>query len=162
MKKILLMLFSFSLLVGCTLGNTPTARVEDFLYNYQTNKNINISYKDLTDDTNLTSTQIKAYEDIIKKQYKNIMYEIDDEVIDGNSATVTVSIEVSNFKEAINKYDKDNYESNRYHDLIIEELKNTKDTVTYLLGITLTKQADDTWTVDPLTQENRQKLLGIY
>ena len=156
------MLFSFSLLVGCTLGNTPTARVEDFLYNYQTNRNIKVSYSDLTSDTNLTSVQIKAYEDIIKKQYNNIMYEIDDEVIDGDSATVTISIEVKNFKEAINKYDKDNYDLTRYHDLIIEELKNTKDTVTYFMGITLTKQDDDTWTVDPLTQENKEKLLGIY
>lgn len=163
MKKTILIIISLSLLAGCTLGNTPTSRVEDFLYKYQTGSNdIAINYTDLTTDINLTQKQMEDYEDIIKKQYKDLMYEIKEETIDGNRATVTIAIEVKNFKKAIDKYNQGSYEPSKYHNLIIEELKNTKEMITYTLDITLTKENDDNWSVDQLTQENKQKLLGIY
>lgn len=163
MKKILLIIISLYLLVGCTLGNTPTARIEELLSNYQMNKNnIIVSYNDLTPDTNLSNTTIKAYEDAIRKQYRDMSYEVKDEKIDGETAVVTIEIEVINYGEAINKFDKSNYESNRYHELITKELESTKEMITYTLDITLTKDNKGTWVVDELSRENKDKLLGIY
>lgn len=151
------------MLVGCTLGNTPTARVEDLLSKYQMlDKSITISYTSLTTDTNLSQDTINRYEDAIEKQYRDLSYEVKEEVIDGNTATVTIQIEVMNYKAAIDKYDKNDYETAKYHELVLDSIESTKEMVTYTLDITLTKDDNDNWNVDDLTTENRNKLLGIY
>ena len=162
MKKVFLIVV-LSLLVGCSLGNTPTSKTEELLSNYQMNKNnIPVSYTYLTSDTNISSDIIKKYEDAIRKQYRDMSYEIKDEEIDGDTAVVTIEIEVMDFGKAINKYNKSEYESVRYHELITKELENTKEMITYTLDITLTKDEKDKWVVDDLSLENRDKLLGIY
>ena len=163
MKKLFLIIFSFTMLVGCTLGNTPTSRVEDMLTNYQmVTNNIDISYTYLTDDINLNQDIRDDYEEAIKKQYKNLSYEVKEEVIDGDNAIVTIEIEVMNYKNAIDKYNKASYEIDEYHELVLEQIKNSKEMITYTLDISLTKDNNDTWNVDTLTEENRNKLLGIY
>ena len=162
MKKVFLIVV-LSLLVGCSLGNTPTSKTEELLSNYQMNKNnIPVSYTYLTSDTNISSDIIKKYEDAIRKQYRDMSYEIKDEKIDGDTAVVTIEIEVMDFGKAINKYNITEYESARYHELITKELENTKEMITYTLDITLTKDEKDKWVVDDLSLENRDKLLGIY
>ena len=162
MKKVFLIVV-LSLLVGCSLGNTPTSKTEELLSNYQMNKNnIPVSYTYLTNDTNISSDIIKKYEDAIRKQYRDMSYEIKDEEVDGDTAVVTIEIEVMDFGKAINKYNKSEYESVRYHELITKELENTKEMITYTLDITLTKDEKDKWVVDDLSLENRDKLLGIY
>ena len=163
MKKIFLIIFCFSMLVGCTLGNTPTSRVEDMLTRYQmVDDDIDTSYTNLTTDTNLGQNIRNGYEDAIKMQYKKISYEVKDETIDGDNATVTIEIEVMNYKNAINKYNKTDYEINKYHELILDEMKKTKEMITYTLDISLTKDKNDTWNIDNLNMENKNKLLGIY
>ena len=163
MKKIFLILISLSLLVGCTLGNNPTSQTEELLSNYQMlKKNIPISYKDLTTDLNLKKITKNRYVDIIKKQYKNLSYEIKDEEIDGNKAVVTIQIEVMNYKKSINKYNKDEYELDKYHELVLSDLEKTKEMITYTLELSLTKDNNNIWIVDDLTAENKAKLLGIY
>lgn len=163
MKKLFLNLFGLTILVGCSLGNTPTSRTEDLLSRYQMLDNsINISYADLTTDTNLSQDIINNYEKAIEKQYRNLSYEVKEEVIDGDNAVVTIEIEVMNYKDAINKYNKDDYEVAEYHMLVTDALDSVKDTVTYTLDITLTKDNSDTWNINPLSTENKSKLLGIY
>ena len=163
MKKIFLVIFSFTMLVGCTLGNTPTSKVEDMLTNYQMNKdNVEVSYTDLVNDNNLSANVIDGYEKAIWKQYRNLSYEVVDEVIDGDSAVVTIEVEVMDYKNAINKYNIEDYDINKYHEYVLKELNNTKEMITYTLDISLTKDSNDTWNVDDLTKENRDKLLGIY
>ena len=165
MKKIslILIIFSFSLLVGCTLGNTPTSRVEAKLSDYQMlEDNISISYTDLIQSNGINQDMKDDYEAAIKKQYKNMSYEIKEEVIDGDIARVTVEIEVMNYKEAFAKYDASDYEASKYHELVLDELENTKEMVTYTVDFTLTKDDNDNWSVDYLTDEIKNKLLGIY
>lgn len=162
MKKIFLILIII-ILTGCNLGNTPTSKVENLLTNYQMlDKNILVSYTDLTTDTIVDQNTINRYEKAIKTQYRNLSYEIKDEQIDGNQATVTLQIEVANYKKAINKYDKNKYELIEYHNLILKEIENTKEMITYTLEITLTKQDNNQWTINNITEENKNKLLGIY
>lgn len=162
MKKIFLIVIGVIILSGCSLGNTPTSRVESLFSDYQMlNNNIDVSYTYLTIDPNLDNNIINRYEKVIEKQYRGFSYEIKDEEIDGDAAVVTVQIEVMNYKNAIDKYDKGDYELAKYHDLVLNELEKTREMVTYTLEITLTKNNDD-WVVDDLSIENRDKLLGIY
>ena len=163
MKKIFLILIIIITLTGCTLGNTPTAKVEDLLTKYQMLDNdIEVDYTTLIGDISLNEEQIKTYNNIIKKQYKNLTYEVKEEEIDGNNAIVTIQIEVKNYKNTINKYNKQDYETTKYHELVTKSLDTTKEMITYTLDITLTKDNNDIWILDPLTEENKDKLIGIY
>ena len=123
---------------------------------------IEVDYTTLTGDITLNEEQIKTYNNIIKKQYKNLTYEVKEEEIDGNNAIVTIQIEVKNYKDTINKYNKQDYETTKYHELVTKSLDTTKEMITYTLDITLTKDNNDIWILDPLTEENKNKLLGIY
>ena len=107
-------------LSGCSMGNTPTKKVENFLDSYRKNdSNVLTQLKDMIDSDNLMDeNQKESYSDIIKKQYSDLTYEIKDERIDGDKATVTAEIEVYDFykanKESEEYYNahKDEFESN--------------------------------------------------
>lgn len=152
---IILLLFLF----GCQLNNTPTAKVEELLGKYQ-----GLSL-DFTNGYDMFIGQydgqyVDAYKDIVKKQYRNMSYEVKNEEIDGNHAEVTVEIEVMDYKSIV-----ENYTSQRDEDIhkkIIKELKHVKDKVTYTIIFSVTKNEKDIWEVDSLSDEIIQKLLGIY
>ena len=122
----------------------------------------------------MTQAQKDSYRDIIKKQYQNLAYEIKDETIDGNNATVDVEIEVYNYKKIID--DANTYLTNnqsefqnetgqvdveKFNNYKLEQLKNAKDKVTYTLNLTL-KKTDDKWTLDNLTDTDISKIHGMY
>ena len=164
MKKIILIviIFSLSLLTGCSLGNTPTAQVEELLSKYQMLDNeISINYISIATDTNLNQDIIKRYEDVIRDQYRNLSYEIKEEIIDGESAIVTTQIEVMDYKTIINKYNRNDYELEKYHDLVLNDLEDATEKITYTIEFNLIKGEEDKWQVNNLTTEEEQKLLGI-
>ena len=164
MKKIILtIILTISIiLTGCSIANTPTAKVEDLLSDYQKlEKNIAINYSDLAIDDDLSLDLQNEYNDLIKDQYQGISYEIKEEIIDGDTATVTTSIKVKDYKEIINKYNKNDYQKDKYHEIIIDDLKDAKNMVTYTIDFTLTKDNEDNWQLDDLTNEMEEKLLGI-
>lgn len=165
MKKYILTFIIFIcalLLEGCTIANTPTAKTEELLSNYQRlDKKININYYDLSIDRNLSEQVQKEYIKLIKDQYQNLSYEIKEEIIDGNTATITTSIKVKDFKKIINNYNKNEYTTEEYHNLIIDDLKDAKDKVTYTIDFTLIKDSEGNWNIDDLTNEMKEKLLGI-
>ncbi len=165
-------------LTGCenNLMNTPTKRVETMLNNYITlNSDV---LKDLDEtlltDTTMTMEQKDEYRDIIKKLYQNMSYEIKDETIDGELATVETEIEVYNYKKIIdeaNTYLQNNQSEflttgntidvEKFNDYKLGELKKAKDKVTYTLNITL-KKVDGKWQLDDLTDTEISKLHGMY
>ena len=185
MKKItsiiLLIIGSILLLTnvkGCetNLMNTPTKRVETMLNNYITlNSDVLKDLdKTLLADTTMTVSQKNEYRDIIKKLYQNMSYEIKDETIDGDIATVEVEIEVYNYKKIIddaNTYLQDNQKEfltsentidvEKFNDYKLKELKQAKDKVTYTLNLTL-KKVEDKWVLDDLTDTEISKLHGMY
>lgn len=164
MKKYILTIIIFIslLLAGCSIANTPTAKVEELLGNYQRlDKNITVNYYDLSIDRDLSLEHQDEYIDLIEDQYQSLSYEIKEEIIDGNIATVTTSIKVTDFKKIINNYNKNEYTTEEYHELIIEDLKDAKDKVNYTIDFTLTKDNEGNWKVDDLTNEMQEKLLGI-
>ena len=154
--KVVLILILF-VLSGCNLNNNPTSKVEELLSNYQgLNKNIVYDYKVFTNQEEVDSSLEKKYIDVIKNQYQNMTYEIKEETIDGNYATITTEIEVKDFTNIIN-----NYGTITNHEEYLKKLNNQKDKVTYTVDFTVTKK-DNTWVLDALTEEVQKKLLGIY
>ena len=101
------------------------------------------------------------YIKLIKDQYQNLSYEIKEEIIDGNTATVTTSVKIKDYKKIINNYNKNEYTPEEYHNLIIDDLKDAKDKVTYTIDFTLIKDSEGNWNMDDLTNEMKEKLLGI-
>lgn len=150
------------IITGCELNNIPTSKVEELMLNYQMlDDSIKINYEVLSNDNNIETKYQKRYENLIEKQYKNLSYEIKEEIIDGNKATVTTEIEVLNYKKIIDKYNRNKYQKNEYHEAILENLEKTKDKITYTIDFKLIKDANDNWKIMPLDKEEEEKLLGI-
>ena len=185
MKKItsIILMIIGSILVltnitGCetNLMNTPTKRVETMLNNYITlNSEV---LKDLDEtlltDTTMTVAQKDEYKGIIKKLYQNMAYEIKNETIDGDIATVETEIEVYNYKKIIddaNTYLQNNQSDflttentidvEKFNDYKLSKLNEAKEKVTYTLNLTL-KKVEDKWVLDDLTDTEISKLHGMY
>ena len=174
MKKVLYLLVAIVLLTGCSctanMGNTPTKKVEEYLNKYQTNDDDVVSDLDdvLTNDTTLTADERTNYSDFMKKHYQDLQYEIKDETIDGDTATVDAEITVRNYADAINnanEYRLNNAdvfdEANTFAAYRLERLKEVTDTETYTITFHLTKENDE-WKVDNLSDDDLRKLSGMY
>ena len=171
MKKIFLFVFGLLvLLTGCnTLINTPTKKVEELLSKYQmVDQDISSEIDNLlNDEVTLTSDEKAKYKDIISKQYKNLVYTIKDETVDGDNAIVTVEIEVLDYKKVIDevdsKYSNDvTLDRSNYNAMKIDALSKTKEKVKYTLEINVRKDKDGNWEVAGLTSSDRKKIQGMY
>ena len=177
MKKKIILISLFMLcfiLTGCSLNNTPKAKVETLLMKYQ--KNSDSVMSELDDYLNTLDIQDDAHEEYKKvytKQYSDLTYSIKNEMIDGDTATVTTQIEVYDYYKIDNdatKYVSDNpdkfstnnvYDSKKVLEYKIDKLTNAKDRVTYTVVFNLTK-VDNEWKVDNLSNEDLEKIHGIY
>ena len=169
-KKLIVGMLLVSLLfifTGCTdLMNTPTKRVEELFSKYQTlDKDITKEIDTLVKSENLTDEEANRYRNIIEKQYKMLVYNVKDEKIDGDNATVTVQIEVLDYKSAIQKvdlnYQDDNYDKTKYTQDKLDALEQTKDKVTYTIEVPLVKK-DKKWQVSNLSNDDLKKIQGMY
>lgn len=164
-KKLLLFIIPILLLVGCTMSNTPTSKVEDLFTKYQTlDSDIATGINTVLEEQNLSDAQKERYRDILENQYKNLTYQIKEETIDGNTATVVAEIEVLDLKKSINDlvFDSNTYTKETYDEEKLNRLEKTKDKVKYTLEITLTKNDNDEWQLDALTNEKIKKIQGMY
>ena len=164
-KKIFLISFILFLLVGCAMANTPTSIVENVLMKYQkVDNDIDNAIDSVLDEQNLTEDHAKRYRKLLTDQYKNLSYEVLDERIDGDKATVTVEIEVIDYKNAIADltFDSTIYTKESFDEEKLNRLESAKDKVTYTLDLTLTKDSDDNWRIDALTNEQIKKIQGMY
>lgn len=181
MKKLGIFLVSFLFLTGCSCSNkltkdTPTKLVENFFSNYQTlNKDVlNQLDTAVNNETDFTDDQKETYKNIMKKHYKDLMYEIKDEVINGDSATVTVEIEVTDYSKIMSDADaylaehpeefnnQDGvYDKELFVEYRLNKLKDAKEKVKYTLNLTLTK-VDDEWIMDQISDTDETKIHGMY
>ena len=102
MKKFILCfscILAVVLLSGCSMDNTPTKKVENFLDSYKNHDEGVLTQLDdmISTDGLMNDEQKGTYTDIMKRQYSDLTYEIKDEVIDGDTATVTAEIEVYDY-----------------------------------------------------------------
>lgn len=168
MKKILSIFIFLLLLVGCSLSNTPTSKVEELLSKYQMLDNdIKIGIDNVLEEETLTLEQREKYRKIIEKQYKNLAYEIKNEEIDGEIATITTEIEVLDYKKITNEINssyqgRDDYSIEEYNNAKIDALEKTKDKVTYTIKFEVIKDDDGNWKLMSLDNETIKKMQGMY
>ena len=157
MKKIIIPLFLMILLViGCdNTMNTPTVKVEKFLGKYQKMDKEVIKELDymLEKETGLSKKQKKEYKELLKKQYQNLSYKIISEETNNNHSIVEVEIQVLDYKSAMDK--KNTIE------MRIKEMKKVTAMTKYKITISLSKK-DGVWFIDEISDDDRQKLHGIY
>ena len=104
--KIVLGFLFLLILVGCNNSmNTPTSKVEEFLGKYQSmDSDVTTQLEQvLSDDTTMSDEQKEDYKALMEKQYQNLSYKIENEDIEGNSATVDVEIEVLDYATTASK-----------------------------------------------------------
>lgn len=175
-KKIMLFGICLILLIttACSMGNTPTSAVERVLSKYNTNdEEILVELDDYVNDSTLTNEQSKKYKDVYLKQFKDMKYEIKEEKIDGDTAIVTAQITVYDYYTAeteANEYLKNNsdefktddvYDESLFTDYKLKKLSEVNETVDYTIDFTLTK-VDNEWIVNDLTNEQLEKIHGVY
>ena len=171
MRKILYVLVALFIFVGCgMMDNTPTKKVEALLHKYQINDSEVITDLDnvLLMDSNLTETERQNYRDFMKKHYQDLTYEIKNEKIDGDMATVDAEITVrdySNVVNAANEYRMDNPsvfdETNTFASYRLDRLNEVSESTIYTLTFHLTK-TDGKWQLDPLSTDDESKINGLY
>lgn len=183
MKRIIVSIFLFSIITiicGCSLksGMTPREKVSEFLDSYKNQD------KDVIDDLEeVISTEYEGdtkerYKNIMINQYKNLDYDITDEIIDGNNALVTVDITVFDYSNAINDaeeylttHEKEFYKENETKEQVFDNkkfleykldlLEKVTDKKTYTIEFSLNYD-DNEWKLDSLTDTDIEKIHGIY
>ncbi len=178
MKKILFVfLLGLFIITGCdNLMNTPTKKVENLLGKYQ--KMDEVVTTQLGDtllmDAVLSTDQKDKYRQLMERQYKDLVYTVKDESIDGKTAVVEVEIEVYDYNKAItetedyllnnsNEFQDEtgNIDTTKYNDYKLNSIEKMNDRVKYTINFTLSK-VDDEWIVDDLTETERMKIHGLY
>lgn len=176
--KNILKVFSICLLLlitsACSLGSTPTSAVERLLAKYNNqDEEIVVELDDYINDSKLTEEQNSKYKSIYLRQFKDMKYEIKEEKIDGDNATVTVQITVydyytvnKNVSEYLQKnpdeFKKDEeYDESLFNDYKLKELEKTNETVDYTIDFSLSK-VDNEWQINELNTEQLEKIHGVY
>lgn len=169
MKKVLCCLLILFLMTGCgDMMNTPTKQVEKLFSKYQSfDDDISNELDTMLLSSDITDTNKDKYKDIISNQYKNLMYTVKDEKVDGNNAVVTVEVEVKDYKAIINKLDNEysvrtDYTDTDYEDEKLKRLKEAKDKVKYTLEISVIKDSNGNWKINNLTDTDIKKIQGMY
>ena len=125
MKKFVVVLMVI-LLSACTLGKavTPRQKVSEFLDKYKNENTDILSQLDETIDTEITDDDQKdRYRTLMVNQYKNMEYEIKDEIIEDDNAVVEVEVTVYDYASAIKN-------SNTYLNEHLDEFKrDEKETI---------------------------------
>lgn len=179
MKKLVVTIIAFLfVLVGCTNEmESPTKKVESFLNKYQKQDEEIIKEFDVSmiEEETLNDEQKEKYKDIMLDQYKNLVYEIKEEKVDGNKATVEVEIEVYDYNKALeNAY---TYLDEHQDDFLIDDVLDTvsfinykleqlmdyKDRVKYTIIFNLSrKDTNSEWELEKLSETDLKKIHGIY
>lgn len=165
-------------LVGCNnkLMDTPTKRVEMYLSRFQTLDNAVLEDLDrvVAEEENFQAEHREAYKKLMKKQYQGLVYHVKDEVVNGDSAVVTVEIEVTDFSKTMAEAetyrqqhpeefqdDQGMEDAYKYTTYRLEKMKNAKERVKYTLELMVNKQ-DDKWVLSPITDSDFSKIHGVY
>ncbi len=175
MKKIILFLTCLFLAVGCSCSNDKAAdAVENYLNDYKGLKdNVLKDIDTLVASENLNDKASETYKEVLKRQYRNLNYTIENEAYDGDTATVTVKITVYDLYKAeknASTYLNNNqnefltdgaYDSNKYLDYKLDEMKKIEDTISYNIVFKTIKK-DSKWVVEQPDEKTLEKIHGIY
>ena len=173
-KKIAICLLLLIITTACSIGSTPTSSVERLLAKYNNaDEEIVVELDDYVNTSTLTDEQNEKYKNIYLKQFRDMKYEIKEELVDGDKATVTAQITVYDYYTAekkANDYLTNNsdefktdgeYDESLFTNYKLKQLNDVTDTVDYTIDFTLTK-VDNDWVVNELTNEQLEKIHGVY
>lgn len=175
MKKILIFLLFIFLVSGCGKNtNSPTSEVQKLFSNYNSlSSDVLIQLDSVMESENLTDEQISKYKEVIKRQYEDLKYTINDEVISDDKAIVSVDIEVYDLNKVISDSDEylknnkdefyvdDKLDNNKFWDYKLDKMFKAEDRIKYTIDFSLTK-LNNKWHLDELLEADRQKIHGLY
>lgn len=163
MKKIGIIIVLLLLLVGCG-KKSASDEVIFFLEQY---KKMNVSVinsleNDLAKEE-WSDEQKERYRNVIKRQYKDMEYEIVHERYDSDLAFIDVKIKVYDYykaQENIDYYNIDNGMS--LLDYKINAMANTNDRIEYPIVFKLEKDTKGDYKIIDLDNSDIEKIHGIY
>ncbi len=175
MKKILLMFGCLLLVVGCSCSNDKAAdAVEKYLNDYKgLSDHVLEDIDELVEAEKLTDKGKETYKEVLKRQYRDLIYTIENEDYDGDTANVTVKLTVYDLykaqKEAseyLNSHQDEfltdgKYDNDLYIEYKLEQMKNMNDTIQYNVVFKVTK-TDGKWYVEQPDEETLEKIHGVY
>ena len=175
MKKIIIFIMSLFMVVGCSCSNDLAAdAVEKYLNDYKgLSDSVLTGIDKLVENEDLNDKQEDTYKEVLKKQYRNLSYTIENESYDGDNANVTVKITVYDLhkieketQEYLNTHEEEFltngvYDAEKYLDYKLEKMKETEDTTSYNI-IIRTIKVDGKWQVEQPDEETLEKIHGIY
>ncbi len=176
MKKIILFLTCLFLAVGCSCSNEKAKdAVEKYLNEYKGLSNEVLKNIDdlVSKEENLTDKDRDTYKEILKKQYRDLTYTIENESYDGDKANVTVKITVYDLykvekdsEKYLNEHREDFltngvYDSKKYITYKLEQMKDVNEVISYNV-VFKTIKVDGKWQVEQPSDEVLEKIHGIY
>ena len=174
MKKILSIVLIILIITGCG-NNTARSAVESYMKKYKTlDSEVLVDLENMIKEENLSNADKDKYRDILKKQYKDLSYDILEEEYDDEVSYVTVKIEVYNLYKAesdaliylennMNEFydENNNYDVDKYINFKLDRMKNTNERVNYMITFTVTKE-NNKYVLSDLTSDDLKKIHGIY
>lgn len=174
MKKILSLVLLLLILTGCSGSNARMA-VESYLKKYRNlDSEVLVDLENIIKEENLTNEQEEKYRDILKKQYKDLTFEIVEEEYDNDVSYITVNISVYDLHKAQSdaalylennqeEFNDENgtYDSQKYIDYKLDRMKDTTEKVDYTIVFTVIKESDK-YVVEQPTENDLMKIHGIY
>ena len=175
LEKVFVIVISLFLVVGCACSvNKAKDAVEDYLNNYQSlDDNITKQLDEVVEKEELSDEQKEVYREVLERQYKDMKYEITNEVYDGDEAVVTAKITVYDYyqvQQDIAEHLKENredfyidgaYDEDLYIDYKLDTMKKYDKTITYTIDFKVTKE-NSKWVVNDLSESDIEKIHGIY
>lgn len=174
MKKFLIITLTVLLLSACSLSSSPSNKVKSFLNGYiNLNEDVKADLDTKVISENLSEEAQDIYNDVLTRQYQNIKYEIKDEKIDGDKATVKVKLTVYDLykidKDAVNymnnnpnEFMENNiYSENKFNIYRLNQMLKTNETVSYEVDFYLDNK-DGEWVIESPDRMVLEKIHGLY
>ena len=174
MKKIIVFVLIL-VLFSCNFSNTPRDRVEEYLSSYNSLSDavvLDIDTKVAGEDLSKENKEI--YKKVLLRQFENMKYEIKDESISGDKATVLVKITVFDLYRAdkeSNMYMNENqsefynvnnlFDDDLYNEYRLKKMLEASDKIEYEVKFYLNKK-DDKWTLIEPNRDVLEKMHGLY
>ena len=161
--------------VGCSCNNDKASdAVEKYLNEYKgLSDNVLKDVDKLIEKEELEDKHKDTYKEVMKKQYRDLNYTIENEAYDGDEAKVTVKITVYDLykveKDAREHLDKNQddfltdgiYDAKKYLEYKLDKMKDVNETISYNIVFKVIK-TDGKWQVEQPNEETLEKIHGIY
>lgn len=173
--KVLIIILFILISVGCGMKGSARDAAIEYLELYRNKDKVVLDeLHEYVNEEDLTEDQKEKYYDVLKKEYSTLMYEVEHEQYDGNVAYITFKITVIDLykaqKEAAEYFNEHQdefndetgiYDKKKYTNYKLDKMMEEMDTISYTIDIKVEKEGDD-WKVVQLSNENLEKIHGIY